>query len=131
MMRRWGVAMRCWARLSAALPAAALLAMPAMPAMAEVHDSDSNGFAVRATATVPASPEEAWDELLDPADWWNGTHTFSGNAANLSLDPRAGGCFCEVLPSTSNKAEAPRGGVQHMQIAYIEKPRTLRMTGAL
>ncbi|VWX46450.1 SRPBCC family protein [Novosphingobium sp. 9U] len=110
---------------------AAAMACAALPAQAEVHDSSSAGFAVRATATVPAAPEQVWDELLDPADWWNGTHTFSGDAANLSLDPRAGGCFCEILPSTTDKAAPPRGGVQHMQVVYLEKPRVLRMSGAL
>lgn len=103
----------------------------ALPATAEVHNSDANGFAIRATATVPASPEEVWNELLDPAEWWSGTHTFSGNAANLSLDPRAGGCFCEILPNATNKTAEPRGGVQHMQVVYIEEPRILRLSGAL
>lgn len=103
----------------------------ASPAAAEVHDSNAAGFAVRTTATVPASPEDVWDILVDPAEWWSGTHTFSGKAANLSLDPRAGGCFCEVLPSTAGADQPPRGGVQHMQVLYVEKPRILRLSGAL
>ncbi len=115
-------------RFPAVLSAA--LALTATPALAEVHDTSPYGFAVRATATVPASPDEAWEELLDPADWWSDSHTFSGSAANLSLDPRAGGCFCELLPGTGADAP-PRGGVQHMQVTYLEKPKTLRLTGAL
>lgn len=108
-----------------------LAALAATPASAEVHDTSPYGFAVRATATVPATPEEAWDELLDPADWWSGNHTFSGKAANLSLDPRAGGCFCELLPGTAGSDAPPRGGVQHMQVAFLDKAKTLRLTGAL
>jgi uncharacterized protein YndB with AHSA1/START domain len=107
------------------------LAFCALPAQAEVHDSNPAGFAVRATAQVPALPEVVWETLLDPAEWWAGNHTFSGNAANLSLDPRAGGCFCELLPNATNKQDAPRGGVQHMQVVYIEKTKTLRLSGAL
>lgn len=110
---------------------AAACALCALPAHAEVHDSNAAGFAVRATAEVPASPDAVWETLLDPAEWWAGNHTFSGDAANLSLDPRAGGCFCELLPNTTNKQDVPRGGVQHMQVVYIEKPKTLRLSGAL
>lgn len=118
--------MRILLRLSAAA-----LALCALPAYAEVHDTNPAGFAVRATAVVPASPDAVWETLLDPAEWWASTHTFSGDAANLSLDPRAGGCFCELLPNATNKQDVPRGGVQHMQVVYIEKPKTLRLAGAL
>ena len=111
-------------------PALAVV-MCSAPALAEVHDSAPGGFAVRATATVPAGAEEVWNELLDPADWWDGAHTFSSDAANLSLDPRAGGCFCELLPNAEDTTKEPRGGVQHMQVVYIEKAKVLRMTGAL
>jgi hypothetical protein len=107
------------------------LALWAAPAAAEVHDSGPNGFAVRATAVVPAGAQETWAELLDPADWWDGTHTFSGDAAQLSLDARAGGCFCELLPNAKDAQGKPRGGVQHLQVVYVEEPRVLRMTGAL
>ena len=107
------------------------LALWAAPAAAEVHDSGPNGFAVRATAVVPAGAQETWAELLDPADWWDGTHTFSGDAAQLSLDARAGGCFCELLPNAKDPQGKPRGGVQHLQVVYVEEPRVLRMTGAL
>lgn len=110
---------------------AAVLALAAVPTRAEVHNSNAAGFAVRATAEVPASPDAVWEMLLDPAEWWAGNHTFSGNATNLSLDPRAGGCFCELLPNATNKQDVPRGGVQHMQVVYIEKPKTLRLSGAL
>lgn len=50
-------------------------------------------------------------------------HSWSGNAANLSLDPRAGGCFCERLPS--------RGSVEHMRVIYADPGKQLRMTGSL
>jgi len=107
------------------------LALVSAPAMASVHDSSPDGFAVRHTALAPAEAADVWETLLDPAEWWDGNHTFSGDAANLSLDARAGGCFCELLPDPASKTAPPRGGVQHMQVAYLEKPRVLRITGAL
>ena len=55
--------------------------------------------------------------------WWNPQHTYSGDAANLSLDARAGGCFCEKLASG--------GSVAHMMVVYAEPGRVLRMTGGM
>jgi hypothetical protein len=104
----------------------------ATPASAEVIARTDNGFVVRDVAEVIASPEEAWKQLVAPADWWNGVHTFSGDAKNLSLDPRAGGCFCEVLPGEGEKGWLhPRGGVEHMRVVFVEQGKALRMTGAL
>jgi uncharacterized protein YndB with AHSA1/START domain len=110
---------------------AAALALAASPASAEVVASSAAGFVIRQSADVSASPEEVWSELLKPAGWWNGKHSYSGNAANLSIDPRAGGCFCEVLPSAVSPRAAPRGSVEHMRVVNIEQPRALRLVGGL
>lgn len=61
--------------------------------------------------------------LLTPAHWWNSDHTFSGSAANLSLEARAGGCWCETLPDG--------GSVQHMTVSYVAPGKVLRLRGAL
>jgi hypothetical protein len=47
------------------------------------------------------------------------------------LHPRAGGCFCEVLPNLEPPDAAPRGGAEHMRVVYAEDARVLRMIGAL
>jgi hypothetical protein len=49
-------------------------------------------------------------------------HLF-GNAANLSLEARAGGCWCETLPEG--------GSVEHMHVVYLVPGNTLRLRGAL
>ncbi len=100
------------------------------PAEARVSLVNERGFIVHLAATVPAEPDKVWDELVTPADWWDAQHSFSGDAANFTLDPKPGGCFCESLPGT--EAGAPlRGGVEHMRVIYVEKPRALRLSGAL
>lgn len=33
--------------------------------------------------------------MVDIGRWQDGEHTYSGDAANLSLQPSASGCFCE------------------------------------
>jgi uncharacterized protein YndB with AHSA1/START domain len=102
-----------------------------VPAVAKVAQVSDQGFVVRHLVEVPESPETVWGMLLKPAEWWDSDHTWSGDAANLSLDPRAGGCFCEVLPNPVSPNAAPRGSVEHMRVIYIERPRALRMAGAL
>lgn len=104
----------------------------AVPGQAEVIARSDNGFVTRHVTEVTASPEEAWKQLLDPAAWWNGEHSFSGDAKNLSLDARAGGCFCETLPGEGEKGWLhPRGGVEHMRVVFVDQDKALRMTGAL
>lgn len=110
---------------------AAALALPAGPLLAEVSRQSDQGFVIRLGVDVRAAPEVAWAEMTRPRGWWSGQHTWSGDAANLHLDARAGGCFCEVLPALSSPRAAPRGGVEHMRVLYVEEPRALRMTGAL
>lgn len=106
-------------------------AFHAAPAAAKVVQVDERGFVIRHLAEVPVSPAEAWSVLVKPSVWWDSRHTFSSDSANLSLDARPGGCFCEVLPDKDSSKAPPRGGVEHMRVVYIEKPRALRMVGAL
>jgi len=103
------------------LPLLAVVAAP--PAAAEVTGQSASGFATAGAVTIAAEPERVWATLIQPGRWWNAEHSWSGNAANLSLDPRAGGCFCEALPSG--------GSVEHMRVIYADPRRQLRLSGAL
>jgi hypothetical protein len=100
-------------------------------ARAEVVASSDAGFVVREAADVTADAEAVWAQLIQPQGWWDSQHSFSGDAANLSLDPRAGGCFCEMLPVKGSPRAGPRGSVEHMRVIYVEQPRALRLSGAL
>ncbi|MFD2781482.1 SRPBCC family protein [Novosphingobium pokkalii] len=103
-----------------------------MPAQAEILARDDRGFVVREVVEVGAPAPEVWRTLVKPAAWWSSEHTFSGEAANLTLDPVPGGCFCEKLPpAKQGGAAAVSGGVQHMRVVYVEPGRALRLTGAL
>jgi hypothetical protein len=108
------------------------LVLVAQPAQADVVTTSENGFVVRVAAMVTAKPAEAWRTMISPAQWWSSQHTFSGDAANLTLDPVVGGCFCETLPRPADAPAAQRGGgVQHLRVVYAEPPRALRLVGAL
>lgn len=114
----------------------ASLALAVPSARAEVVAREDNGFVVRVASEVTALPAEAWKRLLTPAQWWQSQHTFSGDSANLTLDPAVGGCFCEALPRPETmpplqKGERWNGGVQHMRVVYLEPPRAMRLVGSL
>jgi hypothetical protein len=95
----------------------------ASPAAAEVMSASSNGFEVRQTVNLVVPPADAFDAFRNIGAWWDPEHTYSGDAANLSLALVPGGCFCERLPKG--------GGVEHMRVAYIEPGKHVVLTGAL
>lgn len=109
-------------RLGIALAAVASL-MAAAPAHAEVVASAANGFVVRHVVSVPVPATAAWRQFIDIASWWTPEHTYSGQAKNLSLRPRLGGCWCEKLPND--------GFVEHMRVVYVAPNQTLRLHGGL
>jgi uncharacterized protein YndB with AHSA1/START domain len=92
-------------------------------AAAEVLNVAAGGFEVRETAHVAAPPDQVYAALLLPSRWWSSDHTFSRSAANLVLDARAGGCWCETLPNG--------GSVQHLTVVYVSPGKALRLRGAL
>jgi hypothetical protein len=117
---------RVMAVLSRSIALAAVLALPqfiAAHAAAEVISVASNGFEIRESVHVAASAEKAYAALLLPARWWSSEHTFSGSAANLALDARAGGCWCETW--------ADGASAEIMRVVDVVPGKTLRLRGAL
>lgn len=111
----------------------AVLAMTVgAPAAAEVAEKSADHFVTRDTATVKATPKAAWLALIEPGTWWDDDHTWSGSAANLTLVPQGGGCFCERLPEKDSTADTGlSGSAQHMTVVMAEPMKVLRMRGAL
>lgn len=110
-------------RAIAAGLAAGAMAISA-PAGAEVLESGAGGFSSAGTVSAAGfSTEDLWYALVEPAGWWSGEHTWSGDARNLRLDPKAGGCFCEDMEQG--------GSVEHMRVIYAVPGQMLRMAGAL
>lgn len=109
-----------------------LAVVASAPARAEVTARTDTGFVIRVTGEVAASPAEAWKAFTTPSLWWNPQHTFSGEAANLSMDASANGCFCEKLPVPKGAPATQKpGSVMHMRIVYAEPYRALRLVGGL
>lgn len=100
---------------------ATLLVLPM--AHADVTASAANGFVSEWTLVIAAPRERVFRALTDEVGrWWDPAHSYSGDAANFSLDARAGGCFCERLPD---------GSIAHMTVAYVKRGAELRMLGGL
>src|SRR6516165_2125124 len=93
------------------------------PATAEVKSATPNGFEVVSTVTIAAPPDRVYSAFGEIGRWWSSSHTFSRDSANLSLELRAGGCFCERLKDG--------GSVTHMQVVYAAPGAGLRLRGAL
>ena len=103
---------------------AAAILLSAGWASAEVADSSMDGFTVKTSMTIQASPAEVYRRLVhNVGDWWNPQHTFSGDARNLTMDEKPMGCFCETLPG--------QGGVRHMEILRFVQGKTLVLSGAI
>jgi hypothetical protein len=101
-----------------------LVAISSAPAGAEVVDASAGGFTIRTAMDVSAVPRAVYLGLVVwIGSWWDSEHTYTGDAKNMSIDPKAGGCWCERLPND--------GGVEHMRIVWIDPEKTVRFVGGL
>ncbi len=105
------------------LPAVIALALAPTLAAATVADSAATGFTYKTTLDLSAPPDTVYQRLLMIGHWWGSSHTFSGDAHNLSIEARPMGCWCEKLPNG--------GGVRHMQVVNVMPGKLLVLTGGL
>lgn len=99
-----------------------LSALLAAPAAAEVKSASANGFSLEHRIAVPVAPDRLFANVGQVSRWWNPEHSYSGKVENLSMDLRAGGCFCEKLPG---------GGIEHLRVTYVDPGKRVVLTGAL
>ncbi|HEY3888351.1 MAG TPA: SRPBCC domain-containing protein [Caulobacteraceae bacterium] len=95
----------------------------ASPAAAAAVNARPGGFEVREQAQIAAPPTRVYAAIGQIGQWWLSEHTYSGDAKNLSLDLKAGGCFCERLPDG--------GSARHMGVILVQPNKTVRLEGAL
>jgi uncharacterized protein YndB with AHSA1/START domain len=83
-----------------------------------------SGFLVKFEININAPAAKVYDAMVaQVGSWWNSHHTYSGDAKNLSIDARPGGCFCEKLPDG--------GAIEHLRVIYVAPRQVLRLSGAL
>ncbi len=91
--------------------------------LSDVLYQGENGFQLRTRVAIAASSDDVFDALVSQVgQWWDSAHTYGGDARQLSIDARPGGCFCEQLPT---------GHVQHLTVSYVNRPQQLRLLGGL
>jgi hypothetical protein len=91
---------------------------------AAVVDSSAFGFTIRQELLIRQNTDTVYKYFIfDIGKWWNPQHTWSGSSANLVIQPKANGCFCERLENN--------GSVRHMMVEFLEPGSVLRMSGAL
>jgi uncharacterized protein YndB with AHSA1/START domain len=91
-------------------------------ARAEVKSAASDGFLISYAKRVDAPPAKVYSALALIDRWWNGEHSYSGSAANLSLQLQAGACFCERWSE---------GSVEHGRVILAMRDQMLRLQTAL
>ena len=101
---------------------AAFCAALATNAAAEVKQSAADGFFLTYSGPVAASTTKAYADVTQIQRWWSSEHTYSGKAANLSIKPEAGGCFCERWKD---------GNVEHGRVIMALPGRLLRLETSL
>lgn len=97
---------------------ACLISLFATAAHADVIEAGPDHFVLRQEATSRLSPSELWSRLTNPASWWHPDHTYSGSAANLSLDVQAGGLW---------KEEWEGGSVTHGEVIFVNPGVQIRL----
>lgn len=93
------------------------------PSHADVVAKGANGFQIRIERSMEASPEQVYRALTQVSQWWSAEHTYSLDADNLYLEPKAHGWFGERLPDG--------GVVCHMEVVFVQPGKMIRLTGGL
>lgn len=89
---------------------------------AKVSATSETHFIVEHEVIVPLDPQASYRLLGKPWQWWNSGHTWSGDARNMSMQLKAGACFCEAWQGNS---------VMHAQVIAARPAELLRLQGAL
>lgn len=105
----------------------ACLVLATQPAQADTTAVSGSGFTSSFRAEIKTAPAQAWAAIVQLPRWWNPSHTYSGNASNLSLDAQAGGCLCERWRDAAGASHS----VQHARVVLAQESRVLRLNGAL
>jgi uncharacterized protein YndB with AHSA1/START domain len=108
------------ATIARGLGAAALAAMAGL-AHAEVKEAGADHFVLAYSKTLDVAPAKVFAAIASVERWWNGQHSFSGDASNLSMKAEAGSCFCERWKDNT---------VEHARVLMVIRDQAFRMAGA-
>ena len=99
-----------------------ILILTSATSFAEVTSSSANGFSVQIEKSIPTNSQKLYQQFLNIGQWWDKDHTWFGKSENMFLQPKAGGCFCEIDGDNQ---------VWHMTVTFVKPNEEVRMTGGL
>lgn len=114
-------------------------------AQAETSSVSSSGFTVTYAMVIDSQPERVWQAFTQLPRWWSSAHSWSGQASNMSLDAKAGGCWCErwgegnsamhgqvlmALPGSVLRFHAWLGPLQELPVSAVLTFATAKRDGA-
>jgi uncharacterized protein YndB with AHSA1/START domain len=94
----------------------------ALTGHAEVRQATPDTMLIAIEARIAAPPSTVYDSIAHIERWWSSSHTYSGDAANMSLIAEPGGCFCERWKD---------GAVEHGRVVFAMRNQMLRVSAAL
>jgi len=101
---------------------AALIAVLPFAAGAEVKLAQADAMLIEHRFTIAAPAAKAWETLVHPERYWPADHTWSGKRESLSIDPVAGGCYCERWDG---------GSAEHGRVVMAVPGKSLVLNAAL
>lgn len=105
--------------MKAAIVAGLVVAFVA-PAVAEVKASAPDGLRLEYSGEMPLAKADAWKRVTTVGAWWS--HNYSGDIKNMTLDAKAGGCWCETWAG---------GSVEHGRVLAAMAGSSLRLSAPL
>lgn len=94
---------------------AAIVAFAASgPTQAAVVERGEGWVRMKTIQQIAAPPAKVYAAIGEIGRWWDSDHTYSGDAANMTMPLQPGACWCEALPG---------GGVRHgvVELAWPEQ----------
>lgn len=104
------------------IPAGMMIALLPLAAGAEVKLATADAMLIEHRFTIAAPAAKAWDTLVHPERYWPADHTWSGRRESLSLEPVAGGCYCERWDG---------GSAEHGRVVMAVPGKALTLAAAL
>jgi uncharacterized protein YndB with AHSA1/START domain len=109
--------------LLAAVMAAMAFTAAAGSASAEVKSAAEGRLVLENTVVIDAPVDKVYAALGKIGAWWDDAHTYSGKASNMSVELKAGSCFCETIPGG--------GSIKHGEVVLAWPGKFLRLEAPL
>jgi hypothetical protein len=89
----------------------------------DTKELKSAAFEIQQEVVLSAKPDAVFDAVTgDISPWWD--HHMSEHPKKLYIEPKPGGCFCEIFDDVGN-------GAQHAVVIYADRGKLLRFAGPL